>query len=746
MRRLGTLLTGTLAALGLAAVPMSVARADVVTSLPITSYYQMAVDSAHGHIFVSSPAQNDILVTNLSGQQVAVIGAQTGVQGLVLSGGTVYAALPGAHAVSAISTTTLKQTAVYSLPSADTPQDVAVQSGKVWVSYSGGSAAAIGDIDLAKSPPAFETQAAMGGWAAVPHLAADPSDSGLLVAADPATSPGPVASYKVSADPATVNTQAKSLTGCTGKIADAAIAPSAKELVLACGGAASQLRYNPTTLAALGSYSSAATPDAVTIAASGMVAAGTQGAGLSIHTQGTTSANSSYALGSGSALAARGLAWSADGTQLFAIVTGSGFSLHVFYPPRPESLLTVTGPPTGPVGQPVSITGTLKLASGTIPSGSMVTVTRTVSGGNSKQFTAPIGSTGSFTVTDTPTAAVGDYTYTASYAGTTSVAPASAITDVQVTKAVPVITLTAPSTANYTKSFTLTGSLTATGVPLPSGSTVTVTRSLVTGGQSKSFTVPVGANGTFTLSDAPPVDGKFAYTASYPGSALIGPVSITRDVNVIGFSTSLTVTTGVLTFTYGQTISITAHLGTTFTNRTVSIYAQTFGSTTRTLLKTGTVNSSGALSTSYPAGYSTAFIAVFAGDTHYAPVTVKHSVVVRVLATEKLSGYYGSTTSHGITYRLYHQSKPLDVAATVAPNHAGECLDLDAQEEVNGQWFGVFDTCYTLNSSSHVAESLSLTMSALGHPYRIRADFVHSSSDIKNINNDSSWQYFMVEK
>ena len=64
-----------------------------------------------------------------------------GVMGITLSpdGSTLYAALSGAHAVSAISTATLQQTAAYSLGAANSPLQVAVQSGKLWVSYNTGS-------------------------------------------------------------------------------------------------------------------------------------------------------------------------------------------------------------------------------------------------------------------------------------------------------------------------------------------------------------------------------------------------------------------------------------------------------------------------------------------------------------------------------------------------------------------------------------------------------------------------------
>ena len=82
---------------------------------------------------------------------------------------------------------------------------------------------------------------------------------------------------------------------------------------------------------------------------------------------------------------------------------------------------------------------------------------------------------------------------------------------------------------------------------------------------------------------------------------------------------TLAVTTGPTTFTYEPTVHVTAHLGTTSTNRAVSIYAQQFGSKSKTLLKTGNVNTNGNLTASYQATHSTTFSVVFVSDQRYAP-------------------------------------------------------------------------------------------------------------------------------
>ena len=70
---------GMIAPLGLLSVgSVQPALAASPASLPIASYYQMAVDAAHGHIFISqgSSGQNGILVTDLTGQVVTTITGQ----------------------------------------------------------------------------------------------------------------------------------------------------------------------------------------------------------------------------------------------------------------------------------------------------------------------------------------------------------------------------------------------------------------------------------------------------------------------------------------------------------------------------------------------------------------------------------------------------------------------------------------------------------------------------------------------
>ena len=169
---------GALIVAGFAAVPAGAATASVSapssTPLSITGYYQMAVDSADGQVFISqgSSGGDSILVTDFSGNVVDSIAEPSPVKGIALSpdGSTLYAALVGSStvspAISVISTSSLTQTTALTLPGGYAPGDVAVQSGDLWVSYSAndGYVGGVGYYDLAATSPTLQTPALMSKW------------------------------------------------------------------------------------------------------------------------------------------------------------------------------------------------------------------------------------------------------------------------------------------------------------------------------------------------------------------------------------------------------------------------------------------------------------------------------------------------------------------------------------------------------------------------------------------------------
>jgi hypothetical protein len=92
---------------------------------------------------------------------------------------------------------------------------------------------------------------------------------------------------------------------------------------------------------------------------------------------------------------------------------------------------------------------------------------------------------------------------------------------------------------------------------------------------------------------------------------------------------ALSVTASPRTATGRQAVDITVHLGSTYTDRTVTVYARPSGSKQQTRLVSGTVNRAGNLTVRWVATRTAALSAVFAGDSQYQAKTVTTAVTVR---------------------------------------------------------------------------------------------------------------------
>ena len=471
MRTRAILSAAGLAAASLAVVPLSAAHADTGASgvaLPLSSYYQMAVDSVHDHLFFSqgSSAQNGILVTDFSGKTVTTITGQTGVMGITLSpdGSTLYAALSGAHAVTAISTATLQQTGAYELAATDIPRSVAVQSGKLWVSYDTGTFfnSFIGDFDLSAASPVLDTPNATGAWYSAPIIAADPSDTGnVLVAMQPGFSGTDTASFD-TADPVTLNARKQLTTGTNDNcdnVTDLAVVPGGAQFIPACGHPYAHFRYSTADLSYQGAYATTNYPNSIAIASgTGLVAAGMEasqpsidvyqpGAGAPVNQFAPASSGAGTA---GDGLLSRGLGLTADGSELFAVAGGNGTDrLYVYDDPAAQrTTLTLTAPAKEAFGETITLSGTLRTAQSSPVAGATITINSTGLGGKAT-LKATTGADGAFTATSKPSLP-GTYTYTASYVGTASLASADTVASVTVNKLAPSLSISVtPKTATY---------------------------------------------------------------------------------------------------------------------------------------------------------------------------------------------------------------------------------------------------------------------------------------------------------
>jgi hypothetical protein len=268
--------------LGLAGAPG--ARADSIQAAPnLTSFHQIVADSADGYLFLSEGAASysllssvdstsAVVVTDLAGHYVTTLDSGDGVEGLALHDGTLYAALAAGNQIAVINAATLTRAGTYQLPANARPYGLAVQSGKLWVSYDNNApypGAAIGDVAL--SDGTFEP-ASTGSysWYSAPDLAADPSDTGVMMAALPDSSPATVATYNTAVSPVTFLAGPQYMGNSCENEGQVAVAPGGARVVTACGAPYAVNEYAATNLVtAVRSFAVGAYPVAVAVAPDG---------------------------------------------------------------------------------------------------------------------------------------------------------------------------------------------------------------------------------------------------------------------------------------------------------------------------------------------------------------------------------------------------------------------------------------------------------------------------------------------
>ena len=433
---------GITASAGWQAIPAEAATTSV--QLPIATYSHMLIDPAHHHIFFTGgPSSTSILVTDYSGNTVATIANETGATGLALSsdGSTVYAALASSNAISAISTSTLTETARYATSTSTEPVYVAYTSGKIWFGYNGASQSGIGSVDPSTGTMTLNaTNDPINSWYSAPILAASPD--GELAAGEPGQSPVQLATYDVSSGTASVLAP-EFFDESADNLESMQITPDGSDLVTASGFPYYQQVYKVSDLSSVGEYPTTSYPNSVSISADGTVAAGTDAGSneVFVFAPGGSTPLNTYDFGS-NWLATDGVALTPDGSELFAITSAdpSGDNPMLNIIPDPEqapSTLSLTGPATARHGQVITLSGTLGGPASDV-GGQVLTVKR-FDPAHPNGVTLPSVTTatdGTFSFTDKAPQTRGQktstVTYQVSYAGDSYLAPASASTSVTV--------------------------------------------------------------------------------------------------------------------------------------------------------------------------------------------------------------------------------------------------------------------------------------------------------------------------
>jgi hypothetical protein len=314
------------------------------------------------------------------------------------------------------------------------------------------------------------------------------------------------------------------------------------------------------------------------------------------------------------------------------------------------------------------------------------------------------------------------------------------------TKTSTALTVNAPVTGARSRPLTVTGALTSAAA-FPAGTTVSVTR---TDDESPSGTplgtATVAADGSYTFTDTPPAGGKVTYTVTYAGDADHVGATASHAVTVTKSAATLTLNNNGKVYGYGSDVTYTAHLGATYKNRTVEIWADPYGSDKpSTLVKKGTVDSHGNLSATVRLTRDTKVSAKFTGDTRYAAKTVTSSAYTRVAISTSLSGAYKTATAWNQEYSYFHQSKD-PVQNTAMSMYPGRTYELQVQRYTDGAWKTTATQYFALDRHGKDMATLDGTP-PIGPRFRIRSSYIDTKSgDNVNTTTYGAWKYFVFTR
>ena len=655
VRRISTatafaVLFGSVVLMGSGATP---AMADSTAVLPAGSAGKIVVDGVHQRVFASDPLGAEVIATDYDGKVLGTLKSLTGVLDLTLSAdsGTLYAASQSLHAIVAIDTTTLQETTRYAVDVTGGPRYLALAGGKLWFGYGGQSDDGnIGSVDVSAAEPTVTLDLGAGDsstsslWYDAPHLDSDPAQPNTLVAVEEGLSASGITVYDVSSGTPVQTGLRNGYTDGVGFATDIDLSPDGSRVTVD-GWRSYSADASMTYLGDYGTQNAGGTD----IRSDGTVATG-NGKTVYVYRQGATSAWRSYTLPDN--LMRGGLAWSGDGSRIFALTNDGDGSEGV------TALQVLTDPD----------------------------------------------------------------------------------------KTVTTVTVSAPATADRAKQLTVTGKA-ANNTPLPAGTPLKVTRTDLESPKGKALPdTTVNADGTFSFTDTPPAGSKVKYTVAYPGDTDRTAASGSDTVTVSRKSPTLTLNKNGKIYAYGTDVTFTAHLGTTYKNRVVEIWADPYGSDRpKKLVKRGTVNAGGNLSVKLHLTRDTALSTVFAGDSRYAPKTAKSTAFAKVKVSTALSKYYKTGKIGSTKYYYFHKNTSV-IATTTMTYYKGRSQKLELQVYYDGKWYASGSDYFSLNTSGKSKVNLG-SPGESGIRARVRSSYINSSSgDTVNSTTHGAWKYFYFTK
>jgi hypothetical protein len=768
------------------AIGAPAAHADASSDLPITGFSAIAVDQPAGHVFVSQGPRNiGIVATDLQTANPQLIAGTADTTSMAVSpdGGTLYAAVPDSGLILAIDAHTLEVTAQYSSGSGLTVRSLAVAGGSLWFGWTSADERGLGSLapDGTVQSSVWSTSGAFNEV-----LAGTPTPGNELAVSSVA---GSLDTFQV-VDGALHWQGTLKLTG-SAPLTHPLLTSDGKDVAEAWQGITGGPQYSQwlATAPAVTDPGSVDPPTLAVdqvrpypkwneedhrwdaIAPDGSLATGEDNTHLVVDDASGNRIGYPFALPTGDALLPiGGVAWAPDSSALYAVVRAPGGHAQLIMQTQPElgrvqlggdfrSSSMYTGQPytfqleAWPVSSTVpselpNAAVTLTLYDAEHPKGLPLAPTATRFGGTrgwTVSGTYPVHGTGVSIQVQLTDPQDGVVPVTETFTPTSPIVPDVAATYV----------LTETGTTDHDGIFVRGKAITFTGY-----SYVWRSGALLTGigrvdvlrvdaqhpDGAKVGTVTTDAKGGFTFTDTPQVGGLVTYRSAYVTGGT--DLNLTRQqfdtpVMVNRATTPLSVAVDKSSYAYDGTVKATAHLGTTYNGRAVTLEERPAGGSVK-VLRTGTVDSKGNLSVSFASPVSATVYAVFPGDYRYAPRTV--SVIARVQArvSEKESADHGSVRIGSTAYRVYRPGTQPSLTATVAPGKAGECgITFQWQHWYGGAWHnGPTSACVKANSASAATHAYAGLLK--GGQYRVRAVWNLITTDTRNLTTDGAWVYLTI--
>ena len=738
---------GLLAFTAASAIGAPAAHADASSDLPLSGFSDIAVDQSAAHVFVSQGADGTGIV---------------------------------ATDILAIDADTLQVTAQYSAGSGHTVTSLAVAGGSLWFGWTTATTRGLGSLapDGTMKSSVWHTS---GAFTQV--LAGTPTPGDELAVS---SSLGSLDTFQ--AVDGALQWQGTAQHTDTSPVSRLLLTPDGKDLVEWWQGSTGQRYYSGwyATAPAVTEPHPAYPPDLAVdpvqpyskwnvqdirqdvIAPDGSLAT-VAGPDLIVDNTSGTRIGYLFALPTGDTVPFGGLAWAPDSSALYAVAQDTSGGYHLLVQTQPElgreQLGAAFSSPSMYAGQPYTFTvaafhigsvlpGILPNATVTLtlydaehPQGLPLQPTATTSDGDSAwtvNGTYPVHGTDVSIKVQLTDPQDGVLPVTQTFTPTNPIQP-----DAAATKILGTTGATDPE-GNFVrgKAITFTGDsyLQRSGTPLAGGTIDVVRADAQHPGGAEIGTATTDTKGDFTFTDTPQVGGPVQYWFTYvtDGTDLnLTGQQVEDAVTVNRATTALSVAVDKSSYGYDGTVKATARLGTTYNGRTVTLEERPAGGAVK-VLKTGTVDSKGNLSVSFPSPVSATVYAVFPGDYRYAPRTVTVSAPVHARVNEKESADHGSVRIGTTSYRVYRPGTKPSLTATIAPGKAGECgTTFQLQHWSKGAWHTVSTSaCVKANVSSTATHAFSGL--AKGGQYRVRAIWNHITADTRNLTTDGSWVYLTI--